>query len=202
SGCFCNERGLDHRFCGYCDIFVTPSNGSYRLRAYSERGEELLADVCGRAGLEPAECAEHRGEPAQKPLLALPEAADDTVFDLKAWDTAAQTCIGCGTCTYICPTCHCFAFRDVQRGTEAARYRRWDSCMFPGFTLHASGHNPRGTKKERYRQRVMHKYLYVPRNFGLTACTGCGRCVRSCPAGISIRDVVSRAAKELGEAKA
>jgi ferredoxin len=62
--------------------------------------------------------------------------------------------------------------------------------MYPKFTLHASGHNPRATIKERYRQRILHKYLYVKKNTGLTACTGCGRCIRSCPVGMNIKKVV------------
>jgi ferredoxin len=37
---------------------------------------------------------------------------------------------------------------------------------------------------------VLHKYLYVRQNTGLIACTGCGRCVRSCPVGINIKSVV------------
>jgi len=62
--------------------------------------------------------------------------------------------------------------------------------MYPKFTLHASGHNPRETVKERFRQRILHKYLYVNKNFGYVACTGCGRCIRSCPTGMNIRKVV------------
>jgi succinate dehydrogenase/fumarate reductase-like Fe-S protein len=75
--------------------------------------------------------------------------------------------------------------------------------MYPKFTLHASGHNPRSSKRERFRQRVMHKYVYIPKNFGLTACTGCGRCIRSCPGGINIRkaveDINARLAKTPAE---
>lgn len=64
--------------------------------------------------------------------------------------------------------------------------------MFPKFTLHASGHNPRASKKERVRQRVLHKYLYLKQNHGLTGCTGCGRCLRSCPAGMNIKIIISK----------
>ena len=62
--------------------------------------------------------------------------------------------------------------------------------MYPRFTLHASGHNPRESKQERFRQRILHKYLYVKENFGYTACTGCGRCIQSCPVGMNIHAIV------------
>jgi ferredoxin len=129
-------------------------------------------------------------------LLEL-SADENILFDKVDWDRISETCIGCGTCTYICPTCHCFDFKDVAEKGVASRYRCWDSCMYPKFTLHTSGHNPRPTKTERYRQRIMHKYVYVKKNFGYIACTGCGRCVRSCPAGVNIKSVVKRIMEEM-----
>jgi ferredoxin len=69
--------------------------------------------------------------------------------------------------------------------------RNWDSCMFPLFTLHASGHNPRGEKVQRVRQRFMHKLkYYVDKYKNGVACVGCGRCVQYCPVNIDIRQVI------------
>ena len=68
--------------------------------------------------------------------------------------------------------------------------RCWDSCQFPLFTLHASGHNPRPTYKERMRQRIMHKFNYCPENFEETFCVGCGRCIANCPVNLDIREVI------------
>ena len=62
--------------------------------------------------------------------------------------------------------------------------------MFPLFTLHASGHNPRGQKVQRVRNRFMHKMKYFPDRFGPVSCVGCGRCVRDCPVNIDIREVM------------
>ena len=68
--------------------------------------------------------------------------------------------------------------------------RNWDSCMFPLFTMHGTGHNPRGTKLHRVRQRFMHKLkYYVDKYDAGIQCVGCGRCVRSCPVNIDIRRV-------------
>ena len=70
------------------------------------------------------------------------------------------------------------------------RIRNWDSCMFPLFTLHGSGHNPRDTKIHRVRQRFMHKLkYYVDKYDSGIQCVGCGRCVRHCPVNIDIRRV-------------
>ena len=129
--------------------------------------------------------------------LSLDKAELD-MFDKIDWEKHTEICQGCGMCTYICPTCHCFVFKDVEESGTVCRYRNWDSCMFPKFTLHASGHNPRASIKERYRQRILHKYSYVKENFGYVACTGCGRCVRSCPAGMNIKTIVEDIVEELG----
>jgi formate hydrogenlyase subunit 6/NADH:ubiquinone oxidoreductase subunit I len=65
------------------------------------------------------------------------------------------------------------------------------------FTEHASGHNPRGEKRDRVRQRFMHKFTYIPmRRDGEPGCVGCGRCVRICPANIDVREVVRRMCDE------
>lgn len=109
------------------------------------------------------------------------------VFNSKAWEKLAAGCLSCCTCTYACPTCHCYDIRDcqVKEGTTV-RYRCWDSCMARDFTKMAHG-NPRKSKVERFRQRYMHKLVYFPANHqGLIACTGCGRCLQQCPAHLNI----------------
>jgi len=184
-GCFCLERGIDRAYSPDCDALLTDLGDRYAADVLTEAGRGLLDRFL--PGL-PREGAPERGA-GPRATLEL-EADEAALFERVDWARISETCLGCGACTYLCPTCHCFGFRDVQKGGAARRYRVWDSCMFPKFTLHASGHNPRPSKAERYRQRVLHKYLYLRRNLGLTACSGCARCVRSCPAGMDIRAVV------------
>ena len=63
--------------------------------------------------------------------------------------------------------------------------------------MHASGHNPRPRQWNRFRQRVYHKFLYYPEKFGRLLCTGCGRCIDACPAGMDLIEVLEGlAAKE------
>ncbi|MBM3709526.1 MAG: 4Fe-4S ferredoxin [Actinobacteria bacterium] len=121
----------------------------------------------------------------------------DKAFDISFWNEIHQKCLGCGICTYLCPTCYCFNITDEIERTAGSstssggkRIRCWDSCMFSLFTMHASGHNPRPSYKERMRQRIMHKFNYCPENFKEIFCIGCGRCVRNCPVNLDLREML------------
>ena len=114
------------------------------------------------------------------------EAALRRRFDDPMWEKAARSCLACGTCAFVCPTCHCFDIQDEMTGSEGIRQKNWDACAFPLFTLHTSGHNPRPDQPSRWRQRLSHKFRYYPEKFGRVLCTGCGRCLRLCPAGMDL----------------
>ncbi len=123
-------------------------------------------------------------------ITGLKERLDED-FEGHVWDSITQNCLGCGTCTYLCPTCHCFDITDETRGDgSGVRVRSWDSCQYPLFTKHASGHNPRVNKKQRMRQRVMHKYAYSEDAYNQSFCVGCGRCVAYCPVNLDIREMI------------
>jgi ferredoxin len=108
------------------------------------------------------------------------------MFNSPQWGSLHYACLGCGTCTFTCPTCHCYDIGDYNTGEKIVRSRCWDSCMYSDFTLMAHG-NPRTSQLQRFRQRFMHKLVYFPENNGgVFACTGCGRCVQKCPVSLNI----------------
>ncbi len=113
-------------------------------------------------------------------------------FNDPSWDELSQSCLGCGTCTFVCPTCQCYDIKDFNTGNRVIRFRCWDSCMYSDFTKMAHGNN-RLTQKERFRQRFMHKLVYYPENNnGLFSCVGCGRCLSKCPISMNIVKVMKK----------
>lgn len=116
-------------------------------------------------------------------------------FRSPKWAELSKMCLGCGTCTFICPTCQCYDIRDFDTGHGVRRFRCWDSCMYSDFTKMSAG-DPRHTQLERFRQRFMHKLIYFPaNNDGVYGCVGCGRCLAKCPISMNIAKVV----KTLGD---
>jgi len=199
--CFCTSVGGAPLSSEGVDILLTDLGETYLAEFLTPKGESLREAFGGT----PAGEAEEK----QKETIAT-KAADqissripareikpilDTHFEDPFWNTLHQKCLACGTCTYLCPTCHCFDISDEVKRADGIRIRNWDSCMFPMFTKETSGHNPRPSQKERWRQRVMHKFRYYVDNFGAIACVGCGRCVMACPVNLDIRKVVADIAK-------
>ncbi len=108
-----------------------------------------------------------------------------------------MACLSCGTCTFVCPTCHCFDINDetlFRKGSAAGAVGRLHVHEFhPGSERPQSA--DRGFPRD-CASSVNHKFSYYVKNFGITSCVGCGRCTRSCPVNIDILSVAEGAIKE------
>ena len=185
--CFCTSMGTSPDDPTHLDVMLTPVEGGYAVAAAGEKGEALLAS----AGLEEKDVSlPEPPVPDRLPTDDLPRVFR-ALFGHAYWGRVADRCLHCNICSYVCPTCYCFDVRDYSRGDTAERVRSWESCQAPGFARIAGGYEPRPTKAAKMRQRFAHKFLYFPEAFdGPLSCTGCGRCVRSCPVNIDIREII------------
>ncbi len=138
-------------------------------------------------------------EKVRKLKLSYDFAKQREVFDSEVMKEAVFSCLNCGACTFVCPTCYCFDIRDIKRKDFIVRERLWDSCMYFTYSLEASGHNPRKERSRRAQNRVMHKFFYQPLQYGEYGCTGCGRCIDVCPAGYDIRETILKVQSFLEE---
>lgn len=190
--CFCTAVGLSPGERQGSDLFLSPlQDGGFAAEAVTAKGEALLAAHLDLF-ISPA--------PGELVPLATPGAAPldlsriktwlDANFEHPLWNQYAEICAGCGACAFLCPACHCFDISDEGSELKGERRKHWDACGFGKFSLHASAHNPRDAQPQRYRNRIMHKFKYYRDKFDQTLCTGCGRCIRVCPVGIDIKEIL------------
>lgn len=199
--CFCSTFGIDASLAKPAgDVSCWLADGKYYFEANTDKGKAFVENT--KSALEDADtsaveaCRKDIAEKVEK----LPFAHLDLskfqgkdmlkIFNSKIWDKVSEPCVGCGTCTYVCPTCMCFDVRDFATSNGVRQIRCWDSCMYNDFTQMAA-ENPRHTQKERSRQRFMHKLMYYPMaHDGMFSCVGCGRCVENCPVNMNIVKVI------------
>ena len=199
--CFCQTFGISPEEPAG-DISAWKTDSEIFFKANTEKGEALLKKLDGLT----EECSDDAADEQKAKIkaimdkLPLKDLKTDAFgggktkdfFDAPEWDELSQACLGCGTCTFVCPTCQCYDIKDFNTGNGVIRYRCWDSCMYSEFTKMAHGNN-RITQKERFRQRFMHKLVYYPENNdGMFSCVGGGRCLSRCPISMNIVKVMKK----------
>ena len=195
--CFCTSVNCGPHHEEGLDVLLVDLGDRFLARPLTQKGQDLVADLENA----PQDAVDQAGEQKKASEQSMSSQVDMTnisqrmileEYEHPVWERVFEACINCGTCTFFCPTCHCFDLQDESQDEYGHRVRNWDTCMSWLFTQHTSGHNPRGTKKDRVRQRFMHKFKYMPIKLnGAIGCVGCGRCTQKCPVNIDVRSVVN-----------
>ena len=199
--CFCGTFGIDAKE-PEGDVLCWKTDDALYMNAVSEKGKALVESLSSLTEETDGSAVEEQKKQTAERLAKLPLAelsADafgdgktSEFFNAPEWSELSESCLGCGTCTFVCPTCQCYDIKDFNTGHGVKRFRCWDSCMYSEFTKMSAG-QPRLTQLERFRQRFMHKLVYYPtNNDGLFSCVGCGRCVSKCPIQMNIVKVMKK----------
>lgn len=194
--CFCSSFENGPFSPSGSDAFITDLGDSYLIEGFTVKGNKIIEHLPDgtKEMIKKKEEQEKRSNDAitsVNEIDTIPEKLRE-MFENPVWEEISERCLGCGVCTYLCPTCHCFDIQDEMVGEKGRRVKNWDSCMFPIFTLHGSGHQPRESRFQRMRQRIMHKFNYYDENFKIIACSGCGRCITECPVNIDVRETLEK----------
>jgi len=201
--CFCLLCGVGpYPETGY-DLLLVPSEGGYLVQAATQKGKDVAVELY----LDPVSdnlvttaqrqvdrayvTVEQLNRDSSKHELSVESAVETMHSDV--WEELAEECMGCGSCTIVCPTCFCYDIIDKTNltNTEGSRLRQWDSCLYLRFAemaAHAEGLD----LASRLRQRLYHKWVYHAEQFDEPGCVGCGRCIDSCPSQIDPREALAR----------
>jgi len=217
-GLECNEYCDEYASChlvnadfptGGYDLFFTDLGDYFIIHVNTARGEEIVdaLDVFEKAGASHITDLKRLRDRKMKIFgnevlieqRHIPELFDMS-FDARVWKDLEERCLACGNCTAVCPTCYCFDIRDdvdlsLERGK---RYRSWFSCQLEPFAKISGGINFMRDRSTRQRHRYYRKFRYPVDRFSRFFCTGCGRCTRTCMAGISLIDTLNDLIKESG----
>ncbi len=193
---FCRSMGTLSAEEGF-DLHLTDLGDVYTVEIGSDAGAKLLdqyaeaqdaTDQQARAKAEAQNSKfKHFADRLNFESGELPSLLGDA-YDDSYWDELEERCFACGSCTNVCPTCYCFNVVDEVNLalTGGERIRHWDSCQLAEFARVAGGENFRESRGARQRHRFLRKGKYLYERFGALGCVGCGRCIRTCPASISI----------------
>ena len=188
------------------DVNLTPlGNGSYLAEPMSRWGQDLISSDWQQASSEQLQQRQQIRDSMTDRLKQQNSqytfrAADDAPPSLpdemdQKWQEFAADCVECGACTNVCPTCHCFYLFDHEVKVKSAeRVRTWDSCLFSTYHRMAGGPGmkltPRPELRSRLANRILHKFVYSPQQYGMLGCIGCGRCIEGCLGKIDLRNVI------------
>lgn len=190
--CFCTSMGGTPDDANGMDVMIYETEGGYLAQAITEKGLGLIPQTEW-----PITDKVHTPAKMDAPLYTLPaQDAWPAHFNADYWQHMAERCLSCRVCAYVCPTCRCFIIRDEALASpgQFERIRCWDSCTGENYRRVAGGHRPRADQSERLRNRIYCKFYYYPEQYELgetPACTGCGRCVDSCPVNIDITEILT-----------
>jgi sulfhydrogenase subunit beta (sulfur reductase) len=210
STCFCTSVG-GHPFQKEdLDMLLVDLGDKYLVEIISDKGKNLVQKLAwlSKAKKNDIQKAKELSKIAEDSFVNKLDLTDidktlNSNFNHPIWAEISDVCIGCGTCSFLCPTCTCFDVIDEkdQYNSRGRRIRIWDTCQFCLYTLHTSGHNPRNSCIERCRNRIMHKFSYYPQNYNVLGCVGCGRCIQLCPVNNDLREIINKLKKIKKEEK-
>lgn len=198
STCFCTSMKTGPHCRGGYDLLLTELADDFTIRAGSDRGEELLAQLPTReateASLGQADAARQQAVDQIRKHLDTADIRDVLLGNLEhsRWSEVATRCLSCTNCTMVCPTCFCSTVKDHAdlTGDHVERLRQWDTCFNVDFS-YMNGGIVRNNIRSRYRQWLTHKLASWIDQFDVSGCVGCGRCITWCPVGIDLTEEVA-----------
>ncbi|MFA6428414.1 MAG: 4Fe-4S dicluster domain-containing protein [Candidatus Buchananbacteria bacterium] len=172
------------------DVFIIKHGANFIFYTGTKRGQQFLENQ----GITDYQHVAFIG-PAKEGSIKAQELAGliSKSVNHPVWEKLAKTCLACGKCSAVCPTCYCFDLTEKN----CSRCRVAGNCFNSDFGLVAGGNNFQETIKQRIFFWYTHKFVRIPQQYkyAVPGCISCLRCYQVCPVGIDIRKVLAELKK-------
>ena len=197
--CFCESLGTHETPEDTADIALTRVGKEYLVKPLSDTGERIVKEILSDI------VSEYSGAwPKPKPgnKVKIPEwkiklLEKGTPVDQASAEKYVEKCILCETCTNLCPTCFCSDIVHIPIGINRFKaVKKKASCQTRYYSMIAVEKVLLERKELRFKWRILHKFTFSKRMYGIYGCVGCGRCIALCPSRISIVDFINKEIEE------
>jgi len=190
NNCFCTAFG-DLKF-KFSDIHIQEEGRNFEIFGLTRAGQKIIeengVDKFDKK-IKIREIVLEKVSPLD--LKTISQEIDRRENHHEYWQKIAKQCFGCGACTVVCPLCYCFN-QDFKNDLEADCHEchSWDSCFSASFSQIQKNYDFRPENSDRLHNWYHHKFSRSVAKNGYPLCTGCGRCISSCPANLNHHNII------------
>ncbi len=187
----------------FCEIFGTNKIDGYDVYIQKEKVDKFSIFAGTKRAeryVEKLNLKEVKNPPKIKPIKHDEDEIDndlERIIDNREthkdfWQRIANNCFGCSACTAVCPLCFCFK-QDVKNDKKGScsNCLKYDSCFSKEFSEIHGRHDFRPQNVDRIYNWYHHKFVRGQKELDRDLCTGCGRCIKACPANLNIKNILS-----------
>ena len=188
--CFCTAFGHS-KITGF-DLHIQKEKDGYSIYSGSKIGNKILRENglnLKKVGSSLKDIKLDSVEKINEKKLS--KELDDRKNHELIWQSVANNCFGCGGCTAVCPLCFCTR-QDFSNKTDGSSKicLDWDSCFAKSFSEIQNHYDLRPENVDRLYNWYHHKFVRAYKDKKHFLCTGCGRCIKACPAHLNQHHII------------
>ncbi len=197
--CFCTALGQDK--VEAFDIHIQKENKGFAIFSGTKLGTEILKKngikiTLKQPKIKPVTHAKKEPLDQNELSTAVNDRANMTDF----WQSVANNCFGCGSCSAVCPLCFCTR-QDFQNEIDGSCHQclSWDACFSKSFSEIQNHYDFRPANVDRLYNWYHHKFVRAYTTQKHFLCTGCGRCIHACPAHLNQYNIMRSLTRKEGK---